>query len=152
MTFDGYKSCRKLREKVLSTELNIRYRNTKYSSLFLTAPVADWLAYFPSDSYIAGSSRFGRNFIFPKISWLKGQRNVPAIQSTEWWDCTRNGICCQVELEGHVKHGSPSNTADCGVVGLPRGEDKGQRPTDTCVWKSRSGLSPQSFYRENVTS
>ena len=68
MTNDGYKSCRKLREKVLSTELNIRYRNTKYSSLFLTAPVAEWLAYFPSDLYIAGSSRFGFNFIFRKIS------------------------------------------------------------------------------------
>ena len=85
MTNDGYKSCRKLREKVLSTELNIRYRNTKYSSLFLTAPVAEWLAYFPYDSYIAGSSRFGRIFIFRKISWLKGHWNVPAIQSTEWW-------------------------------------------------------------------
>ena len=47
MTIDGYKSCRKLREQVLSTELNIRYRNTKYSSLLLTAPVAEWLAYFP---------------------------------------------------------------------------------------------------------
>ena len=60
MTIDGYKSCRKLREQVLSTELNIRYRNTKYASLFLTAPMAEWSAYFSSDSYIAGSSRFER--------------------------------------------------------------------------------------------
>ena len=76
MTIDSYKSCRKL-----STELNIRYTNTKYLSLFLTVHVAEWYAYFPFDSYISGSSRVGRNFIF---SWLKGHWNVPAIQSTEW--------------------------------------------------------------------
>ena len=66
MTIDGYKRCRILGKQVLSTKLNIRYRNTKYSSLLLTAPMAEWLAYFPYDSYIAGSSRFGRNFIFEK--------------------------------------------------------------------------------------
>ena len=69
---------------VLITELNIRYKNTKYSFLFITVPVAEWLAYFPFDSYIPGSSRVWRNFISQKKSWLKGHWNVPAIQSTEW--------------------------------------------------------------------
>ena len=30
MTINGYKSCRKLRKQVLSTELNIRYTNTPW--------------------------------------------------------------------------------------------------------------------------
>ena len=48
------------------TELNIRNTNTKYSSTVLTVPMAEWLAYFPFDSYIPGSSRVGRNFVFQK--------------------------------------------------------------------------------------
>ena len=85
MTIDGYKSCRKLRKQVFNTELNICYKNTKYSSMILMVAVAKWLADFPLDSYIPGSSSARRNFIFQKISWLKGHWNVPAIQSTEWW-------------------------------------------------------------------
>ena len=85
MTIDGYKSCRKLRKQVFNTELNICYKNTKYSSMILMVAVAKWLADFPLDSYIPGSSSAKRNFIFQKISWLKGHWNVPAIQSTEWW-------------------------------------------------------------------
>ena len=51
MTTDGYKkSCRKLRKQVLSTELNIRYTNNKFSLQHLTVPVAEWLGYFPFDS------------------------------------------------------------------------------------------------------
>ena len=41
MTIDGYKkNCRKLREQVLSTDLNIRCMYTKYSSEIITGPVA----------------------------------------------------------------------------------------------------------------
>ena len=54
--------------RFLSTELNISYTYTKYSSVHTTVPVAEWLAYFPFDSYIPGSSRFGRNFIFQKVN------------------------------------------------------------------------------------
>ena len=57
MTIDGYKSFRKLRKQVISTELNKRYTNTKYTSLILTVAVAEWLTYLPVDSYIPGSSR-----------------------------------------------------------------------------------------------
>ena len=92
-SIDGYKSCRIWRKHVLCAELKIRYTNTKYSSPLLTVPVPEWLAYFPFDSYIPGSSRVGRNFIFQKISWLKGHWNVPAVQSNEWslnddWNAT----------------------------------------------------------------
>ena len=66
MTIDGNKSCKNLRKQVLSTELNIRYSNTEYSSLFPMVPVAEWLAYFPFDLYIVHWSRVGRNFIFQK--------------------------------------------------------------------------------------
>ena len=66
------------------TKLNIRSMYTKYSSEIITVPVAYWLASFLFDSYIPGSIRVGRNFIFQKISGLKGHWNVPAIQSTEW--------------------------------------------------------------------
>ena len=65
---DNYNSCRKLRKHVLSTELNIRHTNTKYSSALLTVPVAEWLAYFPFDSYIMDLCRDGRNFPLQKIS------------------------------------------------------------------------------------
>ena len=93
MTIDGYKSCRKLSKQVFSTELNIRYINTKYSSMILTAALAEWLACSPFDPYVQGSSRVGGDFIFQKISWSKGHWNVPAIQSTEWslnggWNAT----------------------------------------------------------------
>ena len=81
MTIDGYKRCRILRKH----ELNIRYINNKYPLMKITVPVAEWLAYSPVDSYIPGSSRVGRNFIFQKISWPKGHWNVPAIPSTEWY-------------------------------------------------------------------
>ena len=64
MTIDGYKRCRILRKH----ELNIRYINNKYPLMKITVPVAEWLAYSPVDSYIPGSSRVGRNFIFQKIS------------------------------------------------------------------------------------
>ena len=66
MAFDGYKSCRILRKQVLSTELNIRYMNTRYLSVIITIPVADreCLAH----SYIPGSSRVGHNFIFHKYA------------------------------------------------------------------------------------
>ena len=48
--------------------------------------MAEWLAYFPFDSYIPGSSRVGDNFLFFKNdNWLEGQWKVPVIQSTEWW-------------------------------------------------------------------
>ena len=92
-----YKSCRKLGKQGLSTESNIRYINTKYSSLFPTVAVAQWLAYLLFESYIPGSSRVGRYFIFHKISRLKGPWNVPAIQSTEWslngdWNTTENHL------------------------------------------------------------
>ena len=46
--------------EVSSTKLNICYTNTKYSSMILTVAVAEWLAYFPFDSYILGSSRVWR--------------------------------------------------------------------------------------------
>ena len=85
MTNDGYKSCRILRKQVLSTVLKIRYTYTKYSSVTITASVAEWLAYFPFNSYIPGSSRVARNCFSQNISWLKGHWNVPTIQSTEWW-------------------------------------------------------------------
>mgnify|MGYP003686284799 CR=1 FL=1 len=71
--------------EVSSTELNICYTNTKYSSELLSVPVAEWLAYSPFDSNFPVSSRTGRYLIFQKISWLKSHWNVPAIQSTEWW-------------------------------------------------------------------
>ena len=103
MTIDGYKCCRKLRKQVLSTELNIRYINTKYSSLIPTVAVAQWLVYVPDDSYNPGSSRVGRNFIFHKISWLKGHWNVPVIQSTEWslnggWNATEIHLSRQLSV------------------------------------------------------
>ena len=79
--------------EVTSAELNICLINTKYSTILLSVPVGEWLAYFPFDSNVPGSSRTGRYFIFQKISWLKSHWNVPAIQSTEWslnggWNAT----------------------------------------------------------------
>ena len=68
MTIDGYKSCKIERKQVLGTELNIRYMYTKYSSLIIKVPMALWLGCFPFDSYIPGSIRVRRNFIFQKIS------------------------------------------------------------------------------------
>ena len=80
--------------------------NPKYSSSFLTVHVAEWLAYFPLNSYITGSRRDGRRFIFQCAChsvvwmvtqwWLKCDWNPPflspfsrlsvTIQSTERWD------------------------------------------------------------------
>ena len=108
MTIDGYKSCRKLRKQVLSTELNIRYINTKYSSLIPTVAVAQWIVYFSFDSYISGSCRFGRNLIFyKKADWkvtkmclpfsrLNGE-NSSCVANNEsygalWGVCTKQGL------------------------------------------------------------
>ena len=97
MTIDGYKSCRKLRKQVQRKELNISYAYTKYSSLISTVSVANWLAHFPFDSYILGSSRVGRNFIFQKINWLKGDWNVTEIQLSH-----HHSVAIQPTLSHHL--------------------------------------------------
>ena len=101
--------------EVSSTELNICYTNTKYSSLLLSVPMAEWLAYFP----LTQTSRdqphwalfyFSKNKLTEKSLkcachsvdwmltewWLKCDWNPPfpsqfsrhsaTIQSTERWD------------------------------------------------------------------
>lgn len=62
-------------KQVLSTNLNISYTYTKYSSLEITVPVSEWKAYLPFDSYIPGPNRVGSDFIFQRITLLKYSRN-----------------------------------------------------------------------------
>ena len=75
--------------KVSSAELNICYIKTKYSSILLSVPVGEWLAYFPFDSYVPGSSHSGRYFIFSKHKQteksLKCACHSVDGMVTEWW-------------------------------------------------------------------
>ena len=92
---DGYKSCRSFKYRIKHT-LNKYWIFISKSNGRRGAMVSVLSLWFLHPAF---EPRCAYNFIFHKISWLKGHWNVPAIQSTEWslnggWNATEIHLSC----------------------------------------------------------